>query len=65
MMPKKDKTESVEIGAAGAMLEAATLPVIALLQAEVEGLAALLPGMPLPEPAERALDADPFDNMPV
>jgi hypothetical protein len=65
MMTKTTTTDSVEIGAAGAMVQAATLPMMAVLLAEVEALAALMPGTPVAEQAEPAPDADPFDNMPV
>jgi hypothetical protein len=65
MMSKTNTNDSVEIGAAGAMVQAAALPMMAVLLAEAEALAAIMPGTPLPEQAEPAQDADPFDNMPV
>ena len=62
---KTGNDDSVEIGAASVIAGALTMPMLAVLLAEAEALAQLIPGSPLPGRVELAPDADPFDNMPV
>jgi hypothetical protein len=63
--------DSVEIGAAGAIVEAMAMPLMTVLLAEAEALAALIPGHhpdltpPVKDRADSETNPDPFDNMPV
>lgn len=57
---------SEEIAAMSAMAQSMTVPMLAVLLAEAEALALMMPGTPAaPEPVRPVDDAEPFDNVPL